>query len=178
MSVTPAGLLTVAEFERLPDPPNGARQELRQGELVEMPPPKFLHSKIQWRLTNALRVIAGSNWIVDKELPFRPRPEYEVRIADVALLSVERWSSAPDEGYLPGTPEIVAEVLSPSNSASELNLRQKICLDNGAREFWIIDPDLREIQISTPDRLARTYRQGETIQIDLLGAALHVDDIV
>jgi Uma2 family endonuclease len=44
-------------------------------------------------------------------------PKYEVWAADVAFVSRERWEQGDPDGYLAGAPELVAEVLSPSNTA-------------------------------------------------------------
>ena len=45
-------LLTFEEFEQLPDAPG--KRELLDGELIEMPPPKKRHSKIQHRIDRHL----------------------------------------------------------------------------------------------------------------------------
>ena len=179
MSTTSAGLMTVAEFERLPERLNGARQELRHGEVIELPPPKPRHADIQRRLTSALNRVAGQQWIVDKETAFRPHSDHDAWIADVAVVASERWNATVDTNtYLSGAPELVAEVLSPSNIASELYERLGACLEAGCREFWIVDPETREIRVSTPDRLTRTYRKGEQIEVALLGGTLAVDDVL
>ena len=54
-----AGLLTVEEFLKLPDPPEG-RLELHHGEVVVMPPPKRGHQTIQNRLQGLLQRLMGS----------------------------------------------------------------------------------------------------------------------
>lgn len=41
----------------------------------------------------------------------------------------------PDD-YLRGAPDLIIEVLSPSNTATEICDKEKLCLENGAREFW------------------------------------------
>ena len=46
--------LTVGEFQELPD--NGMHQELSEGELIEMPPPKFRHS---WVVEQVRLALAG-----------------------------------------------------------------------------------------------------------------------
>ncbi len=118
MASSTTKLMTFAEFERLPDPPGGLRYELRHGEPVTVPPPKIEHSRVQWRIRRLLESAAGAAGIVDKEIGFRPRREYEWRVADVAFVSKARWDLAED--YWEGAPEIVVEVLSPSNSATEM----------------------------------------------------------
>jgi hypothetical protein len=69
MAVTGA-LLSVAEFARLPQPPGGVRQELHHGELVESPPVKKLHTKLQRRLVSLLEArLNPAEQGIDKEFP-------------------------------------------------------------------------------------------------------------
>ena len=76
------------------------------------------------------------------EVPFRLLPEYELRTADVAVVSVVRLNQADPEDNLPGAPELVIEVLSPSNTAAEIIEKQGLCLENGCLEFgqWSRNP--------------------------------------
>ncbi len=175
MAGTTTKLMTFAEFERLPDPPDGFRYELRHGEPVKVAPPKIEHSRVQWRIRRLLESAAGAAGIVDKEIGFRVLREHEWRIADVAFVSKARWESAED--YLDGAPEIVVEVLSPSNSAAEMIEREKLFLENGCQEFWLVDPELRLVRISTPDGRAITYRSGQDIPLPLLDGRVAVDAI-
>ena len=46
-------LFSLEEFVLLPDEPG--KQELSEGELVSVPPPKFIHDKLSRRLYEALR---------------------------------------------------------------------------------------------------------------------------
>jgi Uma2 family endonuclease len=57
-------------------------------------------------------------------LPFRPLPEHELWAADVAYVSKERWEQIDPEDNLVGAPDLVIEVLSPSNTAAEINDRE------------------------------------------------------
>jgi Uma2 family endonuclease len=75
-----------------------------------------------------------------------------------------------------GAPEIVAEVLSPSNSAAEMPEKERLCLENGCREFWEIDPKRRTVRVSTPDGRSKTYRTGQQIPL-LFGGELSLDAI-
>jgi Uma2 family endonuclease len=63
------------------------------------------------------------------------------------------------------TPELIVELLSPSNSAAEMPAREEICLENGAREFWIVDPEHKQVKISTREGRAATYKTGSTIPV-------------
>jgi Uma2 family endonuclease len=172
---TTTKLMTFAEFERTPDPPNGFRQELRHGELVNVAPPKIEHSRVQWWIRRLLESAAGAAGIVTNEIGFRAK-SMNYRIVDVAFISKARWDSAKD--YLDGAPDIAVEVLSPSNSATEMIEREKLCLENGCLEFWLVDPEMQHVRISTPDGRAVTYSSGQEIPLPLLsGGSLAVNAI-
>ena len=153
--------VTFAEFEKLPD--NGMRRELRHGEIVEMPPLFHGHKVIERRLRR-LDPAAGSAGVVELEVAFR-LGEHEYRIADVALVWQKEWDSAPADGYLMRAPALVIEVLSPSNTVSEIRDKRKLCLENGSREFWVVDPEQREVEVSMTDGHSITYKSGDAIPL-------------
>ncbi len=100
---TTAGLVTVAEYERMQDPP-GFRLELRHGEVIEVPPPKPRHVHVQSRIAGALRAAASTAWEVFPELPFRPQAEHEVWVADVGIIDAVRWRYADQANVYPLVP--------------------------------------------------------------------------
>jgi Uma2 family endonuclease len=177
MAVTNA-LLSVAEFARLPQAAGGVRQELHHGELVELPPVKKLDTKLQKRLVGLLE--AGLNPAeqgVDKEFPFRPAPEYEVWVADVALFSLALWEHTPDDDYFRGVPAIVVEVLSPSNTASEMLEREEICFRHGGREFWLVDPQRESVKVIRAGGRSSVHDSASVIESGALGGSIAVRDI-
>jgi Uma2 family endonuclease len=170
--------LTVAEFARLPQPAGGLRQELHHGELVELLPVKKLHMKLQKRLVSLLEArLNSAEQGADKEFPFRPAPEYEVWIADVALFSLTLWEQTGDDDYFRGVPEIVIEVLSPSNSASEMLDREEICLRPGGREFWLVDPGRESVKVIRAGGHSSVHDAGSVIEFGALGGSIVVRDI-
>ena len=176
MATTTTKLMTFAEFEQLPNTPEGFPYELRHGELIKVAPPKIEHSRVQWQLRRLLESAAGDLGVVTTEIGFRALAEHEYRIADVAFVSKARWDSA--KGYLFGAPEMVIEILSPSNTLSEMLDREKLCLENGCQEFWLVDMERRQVKVSTPDGRTMTYRAGQEIPLPLLNnGRLAVDAI-
>jgi Uma2 family endonuclease len=164
--------MTFADLERMPD--SDRRYELRHGELVELAPPKQEHLLIQRTLRRVLEKAVGAAGEVEIEVGFRPTPEHEYWKADVAFIAGERWLAIPWRGNLQGAPDLVIEVLSPSNTASEMLDREQICLENGAREFWVVDPVRRQVKVSGADGHAATYKAGQSIPL-LFGGILSVD---
>jgi Uma2 family endonuclease len=173
VATTTSKLMTFAEFDRIPNP-QGSRYELHHGELINVPFPEFPHIRAQWQLRRLLEGAAGSAGVVDKEIPYRPLPEHECWSADVAYVSKERWDAI--NRYLMGAPDLVVEVLSPSNTAAEMIDKRNVCLENGSREFWVVDTDHRQVEVSTPDGHTITYKSGQEIPL-FLGGHLAVDSI-
>jgi hypothetical protein len=65
----------------------------------------------------------------------------------------------------------VIEILSASNRAAEIFEKEKLCLENGAKEFWVVDSDRRQVKVSTPDGHTLTYTSGQEIPLPLFGTA-------
>jgi Uma2 family endonuclease len=77
-----------------------------------------------------------------------------------------------------GAPEIVIEVLSPSNTIKKMREGRKICLENGCREFWTVDSKSREVEVSTPDGHSNTYKPGQQVPLFFAaGSGIAVDAI-
>ena len=173
MASTPTRLMTFGEFERLPNPKSG-RLELRHGELFTGAPPIHKHYLARRRLRRLLEHAAGEAGIVDTEMAYRAQDGYEYRIADIAFVRIERWKRIFEESNLRGAPDLVIEILSPSNTVAEIFDKRALCLENGATEFWVVDTGHRQVEVSTADGRAVTYRSGQQIPLFLASGA-HLD---
>jgi Uma2 family endonuclease len=168
--------MTVAEFDRLAEAEAFA-QELHQGELVRVTRPKLNHVFAQKCLVRLLDAASAGGAAFTK-VGFRPLPEYELRVADVAWASLATWEREDPGGHFRGVPELVIEVLSPSNTAAEMLDKKTLCLANGAREFWQVDLEHRVVEVSTSEGRATVYGAGAAIPLFFAGGAtLAVDNI-
>jgi Uma2 family endonuclease len=169
--------MTVAEFEKIPNPPGG-KYELRNGELVLVSFPPKIHQQMRRAVFLALYRLLGTIGYVDAELAFRPTHEHNEWSADVGFVTRERWDSVGDRQWLAGAPDLVAEVLSPSSTGLELNEREAVCLANGCRQFWLVDANLKIVKVSTPDRRTIRYAIGDDIDLaEFGGGKLSVSEI-
>lgn len=114
MAVT-SGLMTVDEFRRLPET-GPFYYELRQGELVRVTRPKKKHAVVQKKVSRFLEKVAGDAYWVQAEMSFRALAEYDLRVADIGAVSIHRWDATAADDNLAGAPDLVVEVLSPSNT--------------------------------------------------------------
>ena len=69
------------------------------------------------------------------------------RGAYVGFVSSQRSEDAISTGELEGAPDMVIEVLSPSNTASRMYRLERLCMTNGCQEFWTVDPDDQTIRV-------------------------------
>ena len=141
--------------------------ELHHGVLVERRFATKRECETQQNLVRQLDRFVSHLGVIGPEFAFRPLPEYEVWVADVAFISQSRHDAIADDDYLRGAPELVMEVLSLTDSAYDVNEREAFCLENGCLEFWVVDPKRKSVKVSTPDRKTITYIEGDTILLNV-----------
>jgi len=168
--------ITVEEYERIPNPPGG-RYELHHGELVLVTYPLRPHKSLQRRLRKILEpLLEPKGYVVDTEYPYRPLPQHEVWGADVACVKAAR-----DEGtdkWLPGSPELVIEVKSRSNTKADLHNKAMTTLaGNGAVEFWIVDRATRTVTVYSKTGMS-VYGLAESVPLPITKRRIPVADML
>jgi Uma2 family endonuclease len=132
-------LLTFEQFEQLQEAPG--KRELIDGEVIEMPPPKFRHTKVAQRLYDALRAATPGE---------RTLQEAGYRIAEGWVqpdVSVTEPDHRLEAGYLIGAPALAIEILSPRNTAGQIERKLTLYFSEGADEVWVVDPDKRSMTV-------------------------------
>jgi Uma2 family endonuclease len=170
-------LMTVEQYRQLPRR-DDVLQELRWGKVFDLTRPKMKHAKIQSRLVRLLRPKIEHLGVVESEVAFRALPEYDLRGADVAVVSQKRWEETPDDDNLRGSPEIVIEILSPSNTKSEMREKSALYLSTGALQFWIVDAKNRAVTVMQRGGSCVLYAHGEVIPLTtFVAGSITVDQI-
>jgi Uma2 family endonuclease len=162
--------ITKAEFADMQNPPSGYL-ELRHGEVVTLTYPKGPHTIAQDNLVDELKPRARGKGKVIMELPYCPLPEYEVWAADVAFISREQWLAWDKHDWLPASPILVIELLSPSNTKAEIADKRATCFAGGCKEFWLVDPKKRTVQTWTSDGVTAKYGESDSIPLTIMSAA-------
>jgi len=162
-------LITVDEFRQLPER-GEYTYELHSGEVVAMTRPSAGHWNLQHRLMDLLRTKVADFGIVGVEFPYRAAPEFELRAADVAVVSRARVRATDDDDNLRGAPELVVEVISPSNTKSRLREMVSLCLNSGALECWLVDKHKASVTVVRKNGVTAVYQPGSEIPLDAFGA--------
>ena len=77
--------------------------------------------------------------------------------------------------FLVALSQYVVEILSPSNTAAEIQDKKEICLENGTVEFWVVDPKRHQVKVSDREGRTNLYKAGQ--QISLFFGSIAVDAI-
>jgi Uma2 family endonuclease len=157
-------LMTAEEMLALPDE---VRAELVDGVLVMVPPAGGEHGWINIRLIGMLYpwvTERGLGELFDSSTAFilRRSPDL-VRAPDVAFVSAARVPRPIPKGGLELAPDLAVEVLSPSNTAGEINRKLGDYFGHGTSAVWIVDPEHRTVTVYAPPAAPRLLREDETL---------------
>jgi len=83
----------------------------------------------------------------------------------------------PDDDYFRGVPAIVIEVLSPSNTASEMLDREEVCVRHGGQEFWLVDPQRQSVKVIRAGGYSSIHDSTGVINSAALNASIQIGDI-
>lgn len=109
------------------------------GQIVMSPPPSFDHGLKQSALVILLSKISSGNVVTECPLSTSDG----VKAIDAAWISDERQAEQADASVLTIAPEICVEVISPSNSKSEMKQKKALYFGAGAQEVWFCQRDGR-----------------------------------
>ena len=184
-------LMTADDLAGLPE--SGRGYELVEGRLVRMPPTGGWHGRISMDLGTALNNFVkahNAGMVLGAETGFlvsRPGEPETVLAPDVAFVARQRLPKADDptiSGYWRITPDLVAEVASPTRYGPELAEKARRWLDAGAQLVWVVWPPARRIDVwrrGANTNPVATLGSGDTLDgqplPELSGLSIALDDL-
>jgi Uma2 family endonuclease len=159
-------LLTAEDFLCLP--PYDGRRELIDGKVVEMAADNLRHNSVMEntgvRLSNFVRanklgkVMLGSAGIIVARNPDR------VRCPDVCFFALNRIPPGGfPEAFTELVPDLIIEIVSPNDRATEVLDKTEMWLRAGARLVWTLYPKPRRVVTTDAERASHTYNDGDTL---------------
>ena len=115
------------------------------GQLIMTPPPSGEHSRRQTQIALLLSKLLGGQPLT--ECPVSTIDG--VRAADVAWYSDDRFAGVRGQTAFERAPEICVEVISPSNTASEMQHKRSLYFEAGAEEVWHCTDDGMEFYLKS-----------------------------
>jgi Uma2 family endonuclease len=141
------GEWTYEDYVRLPN--DRWRYEIIKGELRMAPAPRTRHQKVGFRLKLALGAFVYSHNLgevydapTDVILPDLATPVQP----DILFIAQARLDIVQDK-FIVGPPDLIIEILSPSNWLDDRRDKYEVYEAAGVREYWIVDPDLCTVEV-------------------------------
>jgi Uma2 family endonuclease len=152
--------MTAEELFELQD--DGLRHELVEGELRTMAPAGFDHGRVALRigariLAHVEEQLLGEVLAAETGFVLARDPD-TVRAPDVAFVASER-APLGTRGFAELAPDLVVEVVSPSDRASEVASKAAMWIDAGVRLVWVVDPQARLAAVHHPGGLVTVLRE-------------------
>jgi Uma2 family endonuclease len=161
--------------------------ELTDGYLEVLPMPTLLHQLIVKSLFMQLdsHIASGTGGlVVFAPLPVKFRPDL-YREPDVVYLSPDRVAAMGTAKYPQGA-DFVIEVVSEGDEARErdYDTKRAIYAEHGVKEYWIVDPDQKQITVLSLEEPTKTYREHGVFKtgqqansVLFIGFSVAVDDV-
>ena len=157
-SLTSPNLLTAEQFAARPDP--GHPEELVRGRIVPTPMPKPRHGEICNKAGRILgnyveqrdlgRVLSNDSGVITERGPDT------VRGADICFYTYARVPKGPlADRYLDVAPDLIVEVLSPSDRWPKVLGKVAEYLDAGTTVVLVLDDQRRMAQLYRADGMTR-----------------------
>jgi Uma2 family endonuclease len=153
-------LLTADDLLKLPMG-FGQRYELIEGVLVEMSPAGFEHGVVAAIIIYFLTAYAKQTRfgvVLSSETGYRTRKDDKtVRAPDASFMSYTKIpADKKPRNYSDIAPDLVVEVVSPNDSAAEIEAKTQEWLDFGVSMVWVAYPGSNRLHI---------HRAGQDIKV-------------
>src|SRR5919109_1548043 len=135
-------LMTAEEAEHLP---SDLRWELIDGVLIEMPPVNASHGGIAVTIAlvvgQYIRAHRLGRLYVEVGFILRRNPD-TVRAPDLAFVRADRLPPGGEpRGFWEIAPDLAVEIVSPSNTPAEVQVKIREWIEAGTREVWVVYPE-------------------------------------
>ena len=147
------------------------------------PSPGRMHQKISLKLAKKL-----DDFVAEKKLgevyeaPFDiVLSEEDIVQPDLLFVSKENLGRMTENNFQ-GAPDLVVEITSQGTANRDRIIKRKLYGRYGVREYWIVDPDAKTIEVigwqGSDFTTLQTYPQGSTLKSPLLeGFLLKLSDL-
>lgn len=158
------------------------QRELVEGKIKELPPAHGrTHGRIECLVADRIGAFAKAQNLGEIMVGgvgvYTARDPDSVRAADVLFISHERLEQGQPGGFLDVPPELIVEIMSPTNSWEDMRRKLQEYFDVGVDAVWIIEPSNRAVQVYRGVDEVQTLEGGDTLTGDgpLDGLTIDVD---
>ena len=138
---------TILTYEDYRNTPDDQRYELLDGALVVLPTPNIAHQRVLGDLSFALHDFVREKRVGAAFLRVAVvLADTNVVEPDITFVSASGMDIVESDN-IRGAPDLVVEIISPSNPERDVVRKRDIYARNGVGEYWIVDPEARSIRV-------------------------------
>ena len=177
MTTTQTARLTYQDY--LDSPETMLRYEIVDGELIMSAAPNLHHQRTSRRTFRPLDRFVTERGV--GEILYAPvdvivqQEPLRVRQPDLLFISNER-ATITQEDRIHGGPDLVVEILSPSNSRIEIESKLSDYARIGVRECWLVSPEAHTAEAHTAEVLQ--LEGGEWKRLFIRGIGECIESVV
>jgi Uma2 family endonuclease len=145
---------------------DGQRWECIDGEIVFMPPVFRPHGKTNLKLDYELVAFTRlhSEWIGYGTDTAFTMASGNWRCPDASLVRKERDETADPKVATPFAPDIAFEILSPSDTGSEMQSKRQDYYESQVIQVWL-DPQRKTAEVIAPNRPPQHFRAAQVLTL-------------
>ncbi len=171
MTTTPIKPLTLEFFLRQSYIEESPAWEYIDGEIKQKPMPQGQHSKLQYKICEAINQVAESANIAYALPELRCNMVKRSLVPDVAVFFWQRIPLTADgeiANQFDSYPDWVIEILSPNQSLTKVMDNILYCLEFGCQLGWLINPNERSILVFKPNQNPKIYQMDSEENLPVL----------
>jgi Uma2 family endonuclease len=136
---------TYEDLLRIPE--NGKRYEVIEGTLYEMTGTSWAHGTVVANLIALLLPLVRSLGGIWRTAPIDVFFAGADPVQPDIFVLLPDGNAEPSERGVEGAPDLIVEVLSPSNRAHDLLTKRGLYERAGVREYWMVDPVAQTVEV-------------------------------
>ena len=180
MTTQETKLITAEELFQMGDI---GRCELIRGEIVMMAPAGAEHGDVAgeafgriWSFVRPRKL--GKVYAAETGFILARNPDV-TRGADVAFVRKDRIPAGRLDGFFPGAPDLVVEVVSPSDRMTKILEKVDEWLAAGTISVWVVDPQRKTLEVYGAGNKIVRYKGADELRDDpaLPGFTLKPNDL-
>ncbi len=142
--------------------------ELVEGRIVRMNPPGAEHGRIEalliWHLMNVVTTHQNAHVLSGETGIYIRRNPDTVRGMDIAVISRQRLPTVADSGYLEVAPELVVEIVSPSDRWQDIEDKISDYFSIGVEQVWVVHPRQQAVYVYRSRSERAVFEREATLQ--------------
>lgn len=176
------GQWTFRDWEKIPE--DGYRYELIKGELIVSPPPAVSHQDASGNLFFAMSAYIRKHdlgKVYSAPIGVRLPPSREPVQPDIVFVGAKHLGII-GEKYIEGAPDLIVEIVSPSNWNVDRQDKFTAYAKAGVKEYWIVDYRAKIVEVFLLEKreyaLQGKFGKGQTVRAtQMKGFEIKVDEV-